>query len=188
MIVLRSFLLLVEVLCSVMLIGLILLQRSKSEGLGAAFGGGMGESLFGSRAGNVLTKMTVILGSVFLVNTLALGILYAGGSATRSSISRGLLEEPAVQDSEGDLQDEALQDILRQLESIPATQNGTAMDPTPDMEVMPEVIEQPVPETEEVSEQPMPEEVTELPVPETEEGELQDDGGDAEEEDAGAER
>jgi preprotein translocase subunit SecG len=60
-----------------MLIGLILLQKSKSEGLGLAFGAGAGESLFGARAGNVLSKATVILGIVFMANTLVLGILFA---------------------------------------------------------------------------------------------------------------
>ena len=40
-----------------LLIGLILIQRSKNEGMGGlAMGAGMGEALFGSRAGNVLTR------------------------------------------------------------------------------------------------------------------------------------
>lgn len=70
-------LIVVEVICCLMLIGLVLLQKSKSEGLGMAFGAGAGESLFGARAGNVLSKATVVLGIVFLVNTLALGMLFA---------------------------------------------------------------------------------------------------------------
>jgi preprotein translocase subunit SecG len=71
-------LIVLEVLCSVLLIGLVLLQKSKSEGLGLAFGGGTGEALFGSRTGNVLTKATIVLGIVFLANTLVLGMLYSG--------------------------------------------------------------------------------------------------------------
>jgi len=74
--ILRYILIAVEVLCCLMLIGVILLQQSKSQGMGLAFGGGMTESLFGSRAGNVLTKFTVILALVFLANTTLLGILY----------------------------------------------------------------------------------------------------------------
>lgn len=74
--ILRYFLIAIEVLCCLMLIGVILLQQSKSQGMGLAFGGGMTESLFGSRAGNVLTKFTVILALVFLANTTLLGILY----------------------------------------------------------------------------------------------------------------
>ena len=68
----------IEVISSLLLIILILVQKSKSEGLGLAFGSGMGEALFGSRAGNVLTKLTIIFTAVFLANTLLLSIVYAG--------------------------------------------------------------------------------------------------------------
>lgn len=77
MMFLKALLIVVEVLCCLLLIGLILLQRSKSEGLGLAFGAGAGEALFGARAGNVLSKATVILGIVFLACTLALGVVFA---------------------------------------------------------------------------------------------------------------
>jgi preprotein translocase subunit SecG len=88
--VLLVVLILVEVVCCLLLIGVILLQQSKSQGLGLAFGGGMGESLFGSRAGNVLTKITIILSIVFLANTTLLGILFT------SSDDRSLVEKAAV--------------------------------------------------------------------------------------------
>ena len=73
--ILRVVLIMVEVVCSLLLIGVILLQKSKSEGLGLAFGSGMGESLFGSRAGNVLTKITVTLAMVFLATPAFLGMM-----------------------------------------------------------------------------------------------------------------
>ena len=75
--ILITLLLIVLVISSLLLIGVILLQRSKSEGLGLAFGAITGESLFGARAGNVLTKITVILGIVFMASALLLGVLYA---------------------------------------------------------------------------------------------------------------
>ncbi len=81
MIILRSILMAVEVICSVLLIAVILLQKSKSEGLGLAFGAGVGESLFGSRAGNVLTRITVVLSTVFLLNTLGLAVIFSGARA-----------------------------------------------------------------------------------------------------------
>ncbi len=77
MIFFKGLLIVVEVVCCLLLIGLILLQKSKSEGLGLAFGAGAGESLFGARAGNVLSKATVVLGIVFMACTLALGVLFA---------------------------------------------------------------------------------------------------------------
>lgn len=76
--VVRVLLIILEALVSLLLIGVILLQRARNEGLGLAFGSGMGESIFGSRAGNVLTKITVWLGSIFVVNTVVLAMLYSG--------------------------------------------------------------------------------------------------------------
>jgi len=80
--ILRILLIVVEIVTSLLLIGVILLQKSKSEGLGLAFGSGMGESLFGSRAGNVLTKITVTLAMVFLANTAFLGMLFTNAHET----------------------------------------------------------------------------------------------------------
>jgi preprotein translocase subunit SecG len=92
MAVIRTLLIILEAACSLSLIGLILLQKSKNEGLGLAFGSGGGDSLFGARAGNVLTKATVWIGCLFLVNTLILGMLFAG-SASESLVDKS----PVVQ-------------------------------------------------------------------------------------------
>ena len=56
---------------SLLLIALILIQPSKSGGMGAAFGG-VGESAFGGKAGSHLTKTTVIMTTIFFVIALAL--------------------------------------------------------------------------------------------------------------------
>ena len=73
-----GFFVLVEALVSALLIAVILVQKSKGGMGGSAFGGGgMGEAIFGSRMGNVLTKATVILGIIFLVNTILLTIFMA---------------------------------------------------------------------------------------------------------------
>lgn len=80
--ILRVLLIVIEVMTSLLLIGVILLQKTKSEGLGLAFGSGMGETLFGSRAGNVLTRITVILGLVFLANTAFLGMIFTNAHET----------------------------------------------------------------------------------------------------------
>lgn len=81
--ILIGFLIVLQVIVSLLLILIILVQPSKSGGGlgGAAFGGGgMGEQLFGARAGNVLTKGTVLFAVIFMVNTLALAFLYAKSS------------------------------------------------------------------------------------------------------------
>lgn len=85
---LYGFLIFIEIVSSLLLIGIILLQKTKDEGLGLAFGAGVGETLFGSRTGNVLTKITVTLAAIFLLNTLAIGYIAAGRVGTGSVIDR----------------------------------------------------------------------------------------------------
>ena len=70
-------LLVVEIIVALLLVGVILLQRSKDQGLGLALGSGMGESLFGSQAVNVLMKITIALAVVFFLCTMALARITA---------------------------------------------------------------------------------------------------------------
>ena len=62
----------IEVVVCLLLIGLVLIQRSKGEGISSAIGGGMGEAIFGANVGNVVTRTTVVLGGIFLLNTIFL--------------------------------------------------------------------------------------------------------------------
>lgn len=73
--VIRIFLIIIEVVVCLLLVGVILLQKSRDSGLGMAFGAGMGESLFGAQAGNVLTRITITLAAIFLINTTLLAII-----------------------------------------------------------------------------------------------------------------
>lgn len=79
MLILKIFLIMVVVICSFLLVAVILLQKAKGEGLGLAFGAQMGESLFGARASNVLVRITIWLGIIFLASTTILGKMYARG-------------------------------------------------------------------------------------------------------------
>jgi preprotein translocase subunit SecG len=75
----------VVVIVALLLIGLILIQQSKSGGFGSTFGG-VGESVFGAQAINHLSKLTVILTTVFFILTLLLAAL----SGQRAVDSRNL--------------------------------------------------------------------------------------------------
>jgi preprotein translocase subunit SecG len=85
--ILIGFLYVIEVFVCFLLAAVILLQKPKEGGLGVSFGGGMGEALFGAQMGNVLTQATIILGTIFLINTLALSRLTAH---TGSSLMEGV--------------------------------------------------------------------------------------------------
>ena len=56
------------------MIGVILIQPSKSGGFGGSFGG-VGESVFGAYAGSHLSRLTVILISLFFILTLLLAVI-----------------------------------------------------------------------------------------------------------------
>jgi preprotein translocase subunit SecG len=70
----------------------ILMQRPKSEGLGAAFGGGVTENIFGAQTTNVLTKITGWLAAFFFILTFALSILYAHKGNSSSNLRRELIK------------------------------------------------------------------------------------------------
>lgn len=70
-----STLLIVQFALAILLTIIILLQKSSSIGLGAY--SGSNDSLFGAKGpANFLTKATMALGLVFVINTVFLGYLY----------------------------------------------------------------------------------------------------------------
>ena len=91
-----NILLAVHVLVSLLIILLVLMQRPKSEGLGAAFGGGMTDNLFGAQSTNVLQTITRWLGCIFFALTLALSLLYVKRTQHKSTIQQKLNSAPAV--------------------------------------------------------------------------------------------
>jgi preprotein translocase subunit SecG len=94
-----SFLLSIHVIVSLLIIFIVLMQRPKSEGLGAAFGGGMTENLFGAQTSNVLANFTRVLGGIFFILTLILSILYAKQSTQHSAIQAAALKAAAAAES-----------------------------------------------------------------------------------------
>ena len=83
-----------HVLICLLMVGVVLMQRPKNEGLGAAFGGGMTENIFGAQTTHVLQKFTVWLGIVFFALTLLLAILYAKRGTGETTIQKELLSQP----------------------------------------------------------------------------------------------
>jgi len=66
-----SILLGLQILISVAIIALVMLQHGKGADMGAAFGSGSSGTVFGSRgSGSFLTRTTAILAAVFFINCL----------------------------------------------------------------------------------------------------------------------
>ena len=91
-----NFCLALFVLVALLMVLVILMQRPKSEGLGAAFGGAVTENIFGAQTTNVLVKFTTWLAGIFFGLSLALSILYAHRSTADSAFRRELMKTQAA--------------------------------------------------------------------------------------------
>jgi preprotein translocase subunit SecG len=72
----QQLILVLHVLVALALISLVLLQHGKGADVGAAFGSGAANTMFGSVGpASFLMKLTAILGAVFFVTSIALGFI-----------------------------------------------------------------------------------------------------------------
>ncbi len=71
-----EILLVVYLLVAMAVIGLVLVQQGKGASMGASFGAGASNTVFGSSgSGNFMTRATAILATIFFVISLVLGAL-----------------------------------------------------------------------------------------------------------------
>lgn len=92
-----TFLMVVEVLVSVALIGLILIQQGKGADAGAAFGSGSSSTVFGARgSANFLSRSTAWLATIFFGTSLALAYLVHGSREAQSVVDTVQQSAPAV--------------------------------------------------------------------------------------------
>jgi len=64
------------VLCSIGLILIILIQKGRGGGLSAAFGGAMASGILGSKVGDFLTWVTIVLVGIFLSLAVVMAKFY----------------------------------------------------------------------------------------------------------------
>src|SRR5215831_8867094 len=81
------------VLVAALMVLVILMQRPKSEGLGAAFGAGVTENIFGAQTTNVLVKFTTWLAGIFFLLTFVLSILYSHKTSRDTGLRSELLRQ-----------------------------------------------------------------------------------------------
>jgi len=62
--------------CSLALILIILIQKGRGGGLSGAFGGAMASGILGSKTGDFLTWVTIVLVSVFLTLAIVMAKFY----------------------------------------------------------------------------------------------------------------
>ncbi len=96
MLYLKTLIIVVQVLSSLGVIGLVLLQHGKGADMGAAFGSGASGSLFGATgSANFLSRTTAILATLFFVATLALTYLGSYKSQPSAGVLGGVATAPA---------------------------------------------------------------------------------------------
>lgn len=131
--ILIGILLGIWMLVALLMMLVILMQRPKSEGLGAAFGGAVTENLFGAQTTNVLVKFTGWLAGIFFVITFTLSVLYAHRSMGGSSLSRELKKgapAPAAQVSPAPAAAAAAGAKTSPAAASPASKTGLGLVPT----------------------------------------------------------
>ena len=93
---LSNILLVIHLIVTVAIIILVLLQQGKGSDMGAAFGGGSSQSLFGARgSANFLSRTTSILVTVFFLSSLTLAYLYTRQSESTSVTTSSVTDAPA---------------------------------------------------------------------------------------------
>jgi preprotein translocase subunit SecG len=93
---LRLILTCVQVFSSLVIVGLVLLQRGKGAEAGAGFGAGASGTVFGARgATTALSRATAVFAAIFMINSLALA--YLGTSASKQQeAQKTILDEAAT--------------------------------------------------------------------------------------------
>ena len=113
-----NLLLVIHLVLAVTIVILVLLQQGKGADMGAAFGGGSSQSLFGARgSGNFLTKVTAVLATTFFITSLTLAYLY-----TRAGEERSILEGTVMEQVEEQAVDEVppVEDTQPEEPDVPA--------------------------------------------------------------------
>lgn len=141
-----TFIIAIHVLVCIALILIVLLQTGKGADMGAVFGGGSSQTLFGSGgASTFLTKMTTGAAVVFMLTSLSLA--YFSGRQSSNSIvptatqapaqTKAEQAESATEPSSGDVVTEAPSEATTTgpanvpTESAPASESSSA-EPSPE--------------------------------------------------------
>ena len=91
-----SFLLIVQIMVSVAIITLVMMQQGKGADMGAAFGSGASGTVFGSRGGgSFFTRATGILAMVFFINCLLIASPLVQDNSSETDSIASQLEESA---------------------------------------------------------------------------------------------
>jgi preprotein translocase subunit SecG len=104
--ILISLLKVLTVIVSILIVFVVLLQRPKNEGLGAAFGGDTASNIFGAQTTNVLAVLTRWLGGIFLGLCLTIAVLSTRDTKVQGIVTAAI-EKSKAEKAEKDKQEAA---------------------------------------------------------------------------------
>ena len=108
-----SFLLVVQILVSVSIIALVMLQQGKGADMGAGFGAGASGTVFGSRgSGSFFTRATGILAAVFFINCLLIASPLIRDNELSADTLADQIEQQAVQQQEAEQANAVVEALL----------------------------------------------------------------------------
>ena len=98
----ETLVLVVHVLAALSIIGLILLQQGKGAAMGASFGSGASQTVFGSSGGgHFLVKVTAVVALVFFITSFSLAVIAKRSAAPEQDITLpGFEQEVPVVDEQ----------------------------------------------------------------------------------------
>ena len=131
----EQIILVVHLVVSLAIIGLIMLQQGKGADMGASFGAGASQTLFGSEgSGNALTKATAWLVVLFFASSFGLALVASQQASPTDDLG---LELPAVvEEAPMALPDEmpAVEDDLPVVEDDVPAMSGAVEDDLPSLD------------------------------------------------------
>ncbi|MCB1688178.1 MAG: preprotein translocase subunit SecG [Halioglobus sp.] len=125
----EQIILAVHLVIALVIIGLIMLQQGKGADMGASFGAGGSQTLFGSDGGgNILTKATAWLVVLFFASSFGLALLVNQRSVVDDDLGLAI---PATVNAEAAVPTE---EELPVLEDVPAAVTAPAGDDLPQLD------------------------------------------------------
>ena len=98
----EQIILVVHLLVALAIIGLIMMQQGKGSDIGASFGGGASQTLFGSAgSANILTKMTAWLAVLFFITSFGLAMIADSKTSGTDELGFELPEDQLVLPAQG---------------------------------------------------------------------------------------
>lgn len=122
---LANFLLVLHLIFAVTIIALVLLQQGKGADMGAAFGGGSSQSLFGAQgSANFLSRLTSFLVAAFFATSLVLAYSYTRQGEQDNILSGSVIDPPAPALESSESSETATETIELELPVPSATADG----------------------------------------------------------------